>query len=545
MKEKEVKILLLALILVFIGLVNFWFLAKDNIPPVHDANVCYSASYSYYQRFVNGEKTSSLIELFDNWNFYPPAYMFLPLPFYAVSNGPDPDTMALVNIVYLLLLIVAVYRIGKYLYDDTAGIISVVILFLFPAVMGFSRITHLNIAQASLVTINFYFLLRSDSFKQRRYSILSGILAGIGMLFSLKHGIYIFGIVLFSLVAGPGFKKRIVNFMLFFVLAVLVSAVYYLPAFLCGSGLANPRLTVPGFVSSYFDFSRFLGYVFQYILMFKKHLLIPNFIMFLAALPAVLLLSKNRKQPLLLLAWLGFPVLILAFSAIARPIGAQPRYLLSLLPPVAILIGSMLWELNSRLNKRFPAVIFMLVLIVANIIFLPKQHPFPKDSYELLDSRHHYGMLHAVQKDSPAEELFSLLEKTGRDNMTVLVVSACGDDVVPLVVQMFYDRLRDSDLNIEMLNPMDLAIIAYYKGMAEDEKEKYLGEYFDKANYVLYIESDGEYLTAARSEYYSRYNDILKELFVNKQDRMELIWEYNDKDGFFKERLYLLMKTNG
>ena len=88
-------------------------------------------------------------------------------------------------------------------------------------------------------------------------------------------------------------------------------------------------------------------------------------------------------------------------------------------------------------------------------------------------------------------------------------------------------------------------MIVYYKGMAEDEKETYLREYFDKAKYVLYMESDGRHLTAARSEYYSRYNDILKELFINKQDRMELIWKYSDKDGFFKERLYLLMKTNG
>ena len=49
-----------ALLLVFLAVTNYWVLSNDKIPPLHDANVCYSSSSEYYKYFARGSQFDHL-----------------------------------------------------------------------------------------------------------------------------------------------------------------------------------------------------------------------------------------------------------------------------------------------------------------------------------------------------------------------------------------------------------------------------------------------------------------------------------------------------
>ena len=178
-----------ALLLLFLAVTNYWVLSKDKIPPLHDANVCYTSSCEYYKYFVQGFQFDHLKRFFAHINFYPPLYMLVPTALYHFT-GPNYHVMAMVNIFYLFLLIYSIYKLGNFIFGRPGGLLAAIVLLAFPSIIGFSRITHINIALTAIVTISIYTLLKSDSFNNRQFSIVAGIVAGLGCWFSSKYMIY-------------------------------------------------------------------------------------------------------------------------------------------------------------------------------------------------------------------------------------------------------------------------------------------------------------------------------------------------------------------
>ena len=199
MLSKKIIILTLFFLIVLVGITNYWVLSKDNIPSLHDANVCYSYSLGYMQQLKDFKFSRLFQLLLHNINNCPPLYMLIPLPFLYIF-GINPDVMAMVNILYFTLLIFSVYKIGNFLGNNLTGFFSAILLCSFPSIIGFSRVTHINIALTSLLALNIFVLLKSNNFYNRRFSLISGLIAGTGMLFSFKYFLYIVGTLLICLV---------------------------------------------------------------------------------------------------------------------------------------------------------------------------------------------------------------------------------------------------------------------------------------------------------------------------------------------------------
>jgi len=73
-----------ALLLLFLAVTNYWVLSNDKIPPLYDANVCYSSSCEYYKYFVQGFQLDHLKRFFAHINFYPPLDICLFLPRFTI-----------------------------------------------------------------------------------------------------------------------------------------------------------------------------------------------------------------------------------------------------------------------------------------------------------------------------------------------------------------------------------------------------------------------------------------------------------------------------
>lgn len=84
-----------------------------------------------------------------------------------------------VNIVYFSLALWALYNIGKIILDERAGILAVFVFSTFPGVIVKTRQVYSEFIVMCLIPLVFLFLLRTDLFRNRKYSILFGLSLGI------------------------------------------------------------------------------------------------------------------------------------------------------------------------------------------------------------------------------------------------------------------------------------------------------------------------------------------------------------------------------
>jgi len=563
--SKIISVTLLGLLLLLIAVTNYWVLHRDTIPPLHDANVCYSSSFEYYRYLVQDFEFSHLRILFSNINFYPPLYMLVPLPFY-IFNGPNSDIMAMVNILYLVILIWSIYKLGNFVYGKPTGLFSAIIILTFPSIIGFSRITHVNIALTATLTLSLYTLLKSENFCSRKFSVSSGIIAGLGCLFSSKYLIYFIGPVsiylLYSLFSrkvnfAAGRKDRVINLIFFLFIAIFISALYYVPANLsCNipSGI-NPEiynfnLKSFGNGAANFKMDIFFLNITQYLGLLKSHILMPNFVLFLLAAIISIPTLLKQKNSVIFFGWFLFPISILSFFAFNDLIGEQPRFLLPVLPSVAVIIAGLFSKITKIFKIHFLKIGTLLIVMIIGLtgifdyIFFLRQHLYPRNSVQLISSRPQYGLLHAVVADTPVSQLFTFLdtELAGYSRKVVIItIFEDDDDTAPLVLELIYDQLRQTKRNIKLFTPMGLSVNSWRQWFTWKQNKNFVRDVFESADYILYIENNKKHYTMGRPEEYRyRNNTFLKELLLSTKNDLKLIWQdQGDPERFFTETLLL------
>ena len=550
-----------ALLLVFLAVTNYWVLSNDKIPPLHDANVCYSSSCEYYKYFAQGFQFDHLKRFFVHINFYPPLYMLIPTSLYHFT-GPNYHVMAMVNIFYLFLLIYSIYKLGNFIFGRSGGLLAAIVLLAFPSIIGFSRITHINIALTAIVAINIYTLLKSDSFNNRQFSIVAGIIAGLGCWFSSKYMIYfIFPAViclLYSIFSRESrleaFKKsKIINRMFFLGTAIFISVPYYVPAIMhriqpeSAIIYRAASLDILGIVTN-FNMHQFFAHIFQYIGFLRPLILTPNFALFVLSLIIVMPTSFKNRDRIILLGWFLAPFFML--SLFSGFIEAQPRFLLPVLPFIAIVISGALLRTSKLLKLHFAKIgILLMVALIALIIgldwtFFLKQHPYPRSSGELLASRTQYGLLHTVDKETPVAELFDFLDAEAADNDSrriIVTVFEDDNDTAPLALELIYDKLKNARSDIRIFTPMGISIASKLRQYGYKQNEDFIKGVFMSADYILYIKNKRPQFTMGRpEERLFRNNKILKDMFFQDKDSLKLLWQSHPApDNFFSEELLL------
>lgn len=553
-------IILISLLLI-IGITNYLVLSQDEIPPLHDANICYSNSLEYYGYFTHGFQAAHFKRFFEQINFYPPLYMLIPAPFYLL-NGPSYDAMAMVNIFYLILLIISIYKLGNLVFGRPAGILAAAVVLTFPATIGFSRITHMNIALTALVTLNIYLLIRADGFCSRKYSMLAGAVAGLGCWFSSKHMIYIITPALICFLCAIFLREnacrtarrdKITNSMLFLGTAVFILAPYYIPAIMRRiqpEPAVMYRALSLQFLEAFTNFNphRFFLGAFQYLKLIIPLVLTPNFILFGLSIIALAPVVFKRRNGLICLGWFLSPVFIL--PVFINFVKTQPRYLIPILPFIAILIAGLLLRIAKFLKLYCYKIstilmIGLICLIFAfDWIFFLKQHPYPSNSAELLGSRAQYGLLHTYAEETPASGLFTFLnaELADRNCSGIIVIIFEDDnDTAPLALELIYDKLRSTELNIRIFTPLELSIESKLRQYGYSQNKDFVKGVFMSSDYILYIKNrTRQHTTGRMEEHLFGNNAILKQLFLQAAGNIKLIWQSQPtEESFFSETLLL------
>jgi uncharacterized protein YqgC (DUF456 family) len=569
MKRNKRHFYFLAMVMLLFVIGNYLVISSDIIPPLHDANVCYSDSIRYFKAFIHDFKVDNLKILFTNINSYSPLYMLAPFPFYIIF-GPTANVMAMFNLFYVFILVVALYKIANFLYGKPAGLLAAILLLTFPSIVGFSRVTHMNIAITSILALNVYFLLRANNYHNKVFSLWAGITALIGGLIGLKYIIYFAGIVLVSL--GSSFcsqflipkkdrKRVLLNIAIFLLCAILFSALFYyfltssfdLPDDSKVEG-RNYNFKWEGFLEAItgFKVDSFFLNLGNYFQLLRQHILFPNFLLFLMSVFFIGINLFKLNHRIIFFGWLLSPILLLSLLAFAdlELIGTQPRFLLPVLPAVVIMIAGLLSKLRLLMKRYFlyrgeiafaAAVVIVLFL---NYGFFLKHYPYPQNSSELLGRRVQFGILRPVSERSPVSGLLSFLEARvmGRkDKAYLLVIFEDNNNTAPLSLEIIYDQLRKRKLKIKLLTSMGLSIYSLNHLHNFEENSNFIKKVFMSTDYILYIKNKSGIKTMGRvEEQYYRSNKSLKEMFFKKKNKLKLIWRHQAyPQDFFNDTLLL------
>ena len=374
--------------LVLIMGVNVVWEVLNDVPAIWDMAYHQLMGIFYLQAWREG---TLLWEFATLSPAYPPLYYLHEAGVYLLAPGSDFRTL-IVNFPYIFLTAYATYRISTYfLLPSTAGWASVLVL-LFPAMAMVHREALLDGALAAWVTTGAWLILRSRWFTHIGWTLLFGLVCGLGALTKWTLPMYLVVPVLFGLVASKQPLRALRNLVAAALVSSTVMAPYYfqnLAAMLSRypttdqTGLIPwrpyPRHGEPGLnnIWGWIYYPRVLASYFLYLpltLLFGAGLLRKAFGV---SRSSFLVSGSVHRVPLFLWSWLLGGLVLLIFLT-----PKDPRFVLPLVPPLAMLLLHF-WE--SR--PRFVHVILAIALIQFLTFSLPLFGPVKIALFEMKGDR--------------------------------------------------------------------------------------------------------------------------------------------------------------
>ncbi len=261
---------------------------------------------------------------------------------------------------YLVILLIAIYFIGKELHSRAIGLMAAFILFMYPLIFESSRQFGLDFPLTAMVTLSILFLLKCNYFKNTKYSLFLGLSLGWGMLIKGQMVLFITWPVLWVIYRAFGDSKRLnkkfslgskqlQNIAIFVVVAGLIGSIWWgnkilkTIAYLMGHIFCSPERLDP-ILEGGKKYS--LGSLTWHLRRLTDSSLgIFLFIPFLFSLIAFL--RRKVRFKWLYLLWLIVPFLLFSLIFTVK----HPRFLMPILPVIALFTAFGLGNIRKRWVK--------------------------------------------------------------------------------------------------------------------------------------------------------------------------------------------------
>jgi hypothetical protein len=418
------------------------------------------------------------------------------------------------NLIYLAILLLATYGIGKKLYNSKVGIFSAFLVSMFPTTFALSRIFQIELALTSMVALSFY-LFVLNNFRSLKFALLTGIVMGLGMLTKQSYFIFLLPILIYFFFQNDNLKNKVAirNFFIALFIALVISAAWYLN-----------RVRI-GWKAQYYYIFQCRGnqdFLFYLKSLFFRQLFPIYFLLFLIS---VIFFIKKRKYFIPVMIF----ILLVLFSLSTNK---EDRYILPIFPYIAIMISA--WGLSLPRIKRVlvPSIIFFsffqfFLICYGNIL------PGSKDIFLKKYFSHRFSVRwglfskeidHENWRDPIEKTIKTIKNDTSKDTALVLFIS---DDIyIPPEIQ--YQSLIQK-FPITFLSP---GLDTDYSNLSDFEFNMMCYDWINRSEFVM-LEK--------------KYNDNIfalmharKLLNYFKQDFNE--FEYVDNIQFPGNRLFLIYK---
>jgi len=392
--ERYLEYLPIALVFLFHSILDIFYIIKDTRPPAWDQSLHLTLSL-IYSRLLGAGRFSDIIGVS---GYYPPFFHLSTTPLYIFGTSADVSTC--VNLIYLAILLFSVYGIGEIIFNKKVGLLAALIISFYPFLINIQRDYLLDFALISMISLSIYFLLKSDSFKDIRYSALFGLAFALTVLTKWTGIFFLIGPVLWVFYRAYTSKKmcaycgkdakdirygikwfcserhkrrylkegkpllfsgRVNNFLITFFILFLIAGIWYVPnfervyqsvTFFGAAKMSQPGITEeePAIISLQ-SFAYYLNAVNVQVLLFFSVLIIIGLVFLFKSKG-----KDNRDKKIFFALSILIPYLIFTLTT-----NKDTRYTVPLLLFFAIL--SAFWIMKLR-NERLKAAIISLILII-------------------------------------------------------------------------------------------------------------------------------------------------------------------------------------
>lgn len=364
-RRYEVPLILAWIILISwtAGLLHFhsdWY----NLGRIPDEEEHFASLLDLYAALSFGSLEQVFRSLRFLYNNYIPLAHF-PQILFGWIFAPTPMALRAGNVIYLCILLVSVYKIGRFCHSRLAGLLAAALLVMMPAVYGGFRTLGLDFPLLCVIPMALYFLLRCDGFSSLKYSAFFGLSVGFAILikgqavlFLLCPAAFVFArSIIQQRTARDGAAQRrvLVGAGISLFLIVALTAVWwfgrldYLSATLL-SHTTGENMKVPEVPKS--PLSEGIRY---YILTAPLLISGPSVAALLLLLPVFF---KNTRRRWEILLWLFVPLVLHMFMNVRHH-----RYLLPLCPAAALVIAIGIGSLRPRLRGLAAAAVAGALLV--------------------------------------------------------------------------------------------------------------------------------------------------------------------------------------
>ena len=225
LKKLNRRILIAIFLLFFVSIVlvrNTYFIRMDTGPKLSDNQ--YIRSLYYYRAFFMDE------DLNLRANFYPPiVYLTTQIYYFLLGAGYEVGRFSMSF--YMLIFLLAMFGIGYELGGAFSGAATMALAASSPYILDISVRYFLDFPCAAMVAVSLYFLLKTDKFQNRKYSLLFGLFFAFALLTKNFTVIYLFFPILWFLL--PNIAKSGRSLFTFLILSIpplfmLAGSIYYI-----------------------------------------------------------------------------------------------------------------------------------------------------------------------------------------------------------------------------------------------------------------------------------------------------------------------------
>lgn len=369
--EIAVTLVILAFLLATVAWIRL-----DTVPPLWDSAHYLQQSTILYRALARDGVLAFLDSFSRAMGQKAPLVAALPIPFYFVL-GESHEAARLVNVAWIALASIYLYRLGRQVAGKAAGLLAVVVLNTFPLVAGMSRQYLVEYPLMTVVIVWVFYLLRWQSGDAESVPWKLGALLGFGLLLKVTLPLYVAAPTVLVLWRRAS-RERSLRPLLGDVakvaaLALPIASLWYarnlgsVSKFVVSGGfgeLGRPYGTGPVFSST-----TIAAYWLKLI-----NLGVSSFYFVLLLLLAGGCAAAWRKRTTMrallarrdlqvLLAWWLVPWLVLTFA-----VNKDPRYAVPYFPALAVLLAAGVAGISAR-RRRSAAHVVVAILGLLNYLY--------------------------------------------------------------------------------------------------------------------------------------------------------------------------------
>jgi hypothetical protein len=303
-----------------------------------------------------------------------PRLMYLTALPAALLFGASGRVYEMNNILWLGLLLVCVYAIGKRCAGPPAGLLAAFLTSIFPGVFGVARRFELDLPLTAMVALTMLCLIRTDGFRRPRASALLGLVAGVGLLVKPQLALFLLP-ALYALlaslrqpeagrpvddgIAGPERQRKrlLLHAAIAAAIALAVSALWWRG----GLDYLNPaKLPLSAAVASGSGPLHYLRHGLFYLIAAAESC---GPLVFLLSLPGIVLGLRDERiaHRVLLAVWL-----LGAYALLTLPGHKLQRFFFPALPAIALLAAVGLvaaWRGATRTRRVVGRVLVVCIVV--------------------------------------------------------------------------------------------------------------------------------------------------------------------------------------